>query len=283
MSKKLLEILKKQEKQRIAKHMPAKDAPVLTEDERSSLERFTEAYDAAWVASRDTSRNVEDDGFHPSSLGISVGACGRRNVYLLRGTEKRGTIDARVLRVFANGHAVHDRVQKTLEAMGVAAESELEINYLEPPIKGHADGVLVWEDRKILIEIKSCGDEVFVNRLKWKKPKDEHFAQANIYAYILGLDTVWIIYENKNTQETAIFEKPTDKVAAEKIIDKWWSEWLCHQDGQLPKRPYKIGSPTCAGCDVKWKCLQDEELGVDMKPYKEKVMALREDSTRKAG
>jgi hypothetical protein len=277
MGKKLVEIIKKRERERVIGHLPAKDAPVLSDDQRSSLERFEEAYDAAWTNSRDTSRNVEDDGFHPSTLGISVGACGRRNVYLLRGTEKHGVTDPRVLRVFANGHGVHDRIQKVLEGMGVDARSEIVIDHAEPPIKGHADGVLTWEERGILIEIKSCSDEVFVNRLKWKKPKDEHFAQANIYAYILGLDTVWVIYENKNTQETKIFEKPTDEVAAKKQMDKWHAEWLCHLDGELPKRPYKPGSPTCAGCDLKWKCLSDEEIGVDLKPYKEKVSGKADD------
>jgi len=275
MTKKLIEILKKKEKERILAHLPAKDAPVLSEDERSSLQRFEEAYDAAWTNSRDTTRNIEDDGFHPSSLGITVGACGRRNVYLLRGVEKHGVTDPRVLRVFANGHAVHDRLQKMLEGMEVGAESELKIHYDVPPIRGHADGILVWEEREILVEIKSCSDEVFVNRLKWKKPKDEHFAQANVYATVLNLDTVWVIYENKNTQETKIFEKPTDRIAAFKIIDKWHAEWLCHLDGELPLRPYKIGSPTCAGCDVKWKCLSDAEIGIDIKPYKKRVQELR--------
>lgn len=275
MGKRLVELIKKKEQKRIEDHLPAKDAPVLSEDERSALERFEEAYDKAWLDSRDTSRNVEADGFHPSSLGISVGACGRRNVYLLRGVEKQGRHDARVLRVFANGHAVHDRIQKVLEGMGVSAKSEIAIDLPEPPIKGHADGTLVWEERGILIEIKSCSDEVFVNRLKWKKPKDEHFDQANIYAFVLNLDTVWIIYENKNTQETKVFEKKADREAALKIIDKWHAEWLCHLDGQLPKRPYKIGSPTCAGCDLKDHCLPDGEVGVDLKSYKERVQELR--------
>lgn len=275
MSKKLVEILKKKERERIEAHMPAKNAPVLSEDELSSLQRFEKAYEQAWLDSRDTSRNVETDGFHASSLGISVGACGRRNVYLLRGVEKQNIFDARILRVFANGHAVHERIQNMLEGMGLNAESEIPIVYEEPPIRGHADGVLEWEGRKILIEIKSCSSTVFNNRLQWKAPKKEHVAQANIYAYVLGLDYIWVIYECKDTQNTKIFEVKTDVEAAEKQISKWHAEWLCFKDGELPKRPYKPGSPTCSGCDLKNVCLPDAEVGVDLKKYKEQVKEIR--------
>lgn len=207
MSKKLLDIIKGKQQAAIEAHMPAKDAPVLSEEELSDIDSFAAALDEAFVAQRDTTRNIEADGFHPSSLGIQHGHCARRNVYMLRGEEKHGVVDPRILRVFANGHAVHDRLQSAMHTMGVEFSDEVSIDLEMPPVKGHADGILVWRDRNILIEIKSCSNDVFINRLKWKKPKDEHFDQANIYAYILKLDIVWIIYENKNTQEIKIFEK----------------------------------------------------------------------------
>jgi len=270
----LKDIIKKKDAQRIDRHMPAKDAPVLSEEEENDLAAFITAYDQAWLDTRDTSRNVEDDGFHASSLGVTHGKCARRNVYLLRGVEKQNRFDARVLRIFANGHGVHDN-QNVMEKMGVGMVSEVPITSEEPPVRGHADGVLEWRGRKILIEIKSCSDTVFVNRLQWKKPKDDHVEQANIYAYILGIDTIWVIYENKNTQETKFFEVKADRERAEKVLDKWWAQWLAHKDGELPKRPYKIGSPTCGGCDLKDKCVSDAEIGVDLKPYKDKVKELR--------
>lgn len=261
MSKTLIKIIEKNKRAQIQKHMPAKDVVEQSDDERTALERFETAYDQAWIEQRDQSRNVEDDGFHPSSLGIAVGKCGRRNVYLLRGIAKKSNVDARTLRVFANGHDVHARIQKTLENMGIDAVSEIPIDWSDPPIKGHADGTLVWEEESLLIEIKSCSEDVFLNRLKWKKPKDEHFDQANIYAYILGLEKIWIIYECKNNQETKIFEKKANPEAAEKIINKWREQYKMYEEGKLPKRPYKPGSPTCAGCDLAYHCLADPEVG----------------------
>jgi hypothetical protein len=277
-SKRLKEIIKKKELEFIDKHLPAKDAPVLSEDEQTALEAFVAAYDKAWEDTRDNSRNIENDGFHASSLGVTHGKCARRNVYLLRGVEKMGHFPPRILRVFQNGHDVHERTQNIMEGMGIEMESEIPIEYELPPIRGHADGILTWQGRRILLEIKSCSDEVFVNRLKWKKPKDDHFDQANIYAYILGLDIIWVLYENKNTQEVKIFEKAADPEKAEKIIDAWWAQWLVHQDGELPIRPYKVGSSTCGGCDLKYMCYGDEEVGVDIKPYKKIVKELRDEN-----
>lgn len=274
MSKKIVEAIRAKQQQHIEQHTPAKDAPVYTDEELSDIESFERAIDEAILSSRDQSRNVETDGFHPSSLGIATSKCGRRNVYLLRGVEKKSTFPARVIRIFDTGHAVHERLQTLFESMDVDMQTELPINLEIPPIAGHADGALTWRGKRKLIEIKSCSDDVYMNRLKWKKPKDEHFAQANVYAYILDIDTVWIIYENKNNQSIKIFEKPTDREAAKKIIDTWHAQYLCFVDGELPVRPYKPGHSVCAGCDLREHCYSDPEIGVDLKPYKETVSGL---------
>jgi CRISPR/Cas system-associated exonuclease Cas4 (RecB family) len=273
-SGKLAQILKKIEQQNIERHMPAKDAVIAEPD--SDVERFAREFDQAWIDTRDTSRSVETDGFHPSSLGISAGKCGRRNVYLLRGERKEFVFDPRVMRVFANGHAVHERLQAMLHKMKYPFDDEVKIAWENPPVRGHCDGVLEYNGRRIIIEIKSCSPEVYMNRLKWKKPKDDHFAQANIYAHILDCDTIWIIYENKGSQEIKIFEKPADRKESQKILDKWHAEWLCFQDGELPVRPYKPDSPVCAGCDMKETCFSDSNVGVSLKPYKDRVKEINE-------
>jgi hypothetical protein len=272
--KKIKQILDDKEIEKIKKHMPAKDSPVLSEDEKSDIEKFMETWDEHWLNSQDKSREIEDDGFHPSVLGTHTGKCSRRNVYLLKSVKKGGNFPPRILRVFGNGHAVHDRLQKSLESMGVEFQSEVEIKADIPfPVRGHADGVMTWNGRKILVEIKSCSDEVFMNRMKWKKAKDEHVEQANIYATILDIDTQWYIYENKNNQELVIFEHKTNRAKAQKQFDKWHAEWLIFRDGKLPQRTYKPDSPTCAGCDIKAHCFGDSEIGVELKDYTPKVKA----------
>jgi hypothetical protein len=261
--KSLIQKIKQAEQKKIEAHMPAKDAQVLTDDERSDLDRFIEAYDQQYVLSRDTDREVESDGFHPSALGIKSGKCGRRDVYLLRGVRKKADFQPRVLRIFAVGHATHARIQSILPLVeGLEFENEVEIKYDDPPIRGHADGVITWEGNRILLEIKSIGDVGFAGRIKWKKAKPEHFAQANIYAYILGLDWIFIMYENKNDQDFKVFKVKADPVAAEKQIAKWKKTYDIHLKGELPQRPYKPTSEACMSCDLREHCLADSEMGV---------------------
>jgi CRISPR/Cas system-associated exonuclease Cas4 (RecB family) len=259
------DVLKRKEFERIAKHMPAKNAPELTVDEKSDVEEFLEALDNAIISGEDKSRHIEDDGFHPSSLGVKHGKCARRAVYLLRGVPKEAKFPPRILRVFANGHAVHDRLQSLMETMGIEMESEIVIKTDDPvPIRGHADGVIEWNGRRILIEIKSCNENVFLNRLKWKKAKDEHVEQANIYAYVLNIDVIWVIYENKNSQDITLFEVKANRTKAETQIEKWRKQYEAFKQGKLPKRPFKPDSPTCASCDFKAHCFADSEVGVSI-------------------
>lgn len=270
----------KQVKEKALKnHPPAKDAPKLTEDEASDLERFKEMYEQQIISNEDTSRHVETDGFHPSSLGSYSGNCMRRAVYLLRGIARTPNFSHRILTVFANGHAVHDRIQKTIEDMGAMLETEIEISYEDPPVRGHADGVILlpWNDRKILLEIKSANENTFTGRLKWKKGKDEHYAQANIYAYILGIDTIWIMYENKDNQEYEIFEHKANPKKAETILKKWRKAYAIFEKGELPERPYKPDNKACMYCDLRDHCFSDPEIGVNLNGKKKEEEKPTED------
>jgi CRISPR/Cas system-associated exonuclease Cas4 (RecB family) len=243
--------------------MGAKDALILDEDQRTDLERFKEEYEKAIVGSADTSRLVETDGFHPSSLGIAAGRCNRRDFYLLSGVTKKPNFDARTYRVFANGHSVHERVQQALTNAGLLVESEVPIELDDPPVRGRADGIveLPWNKRRIILEIKSINDNGFTMRLKWKKPKDEHYDQANIYAYILGIDTIWVFYECKNDQDYVILEKKANPAAAEKQLAKWRKTYEMFKEGKKPKRPYRPDSQACTYCDLRELCFSDPEVG----------------------
>lgn len=280
MTKKLVKLLEIKARADAARHPGAKGVVKLTPEEQKDVDDFLQAWDQHWVDSADTSRLVEDDGFHPSSLGIYAGKCGRRNIYLLRGTEKVPNFHPRTLRIFGNGHAVHDRLQKSLETMDVDFQTEIVIHKdLPMPVRGHADGALTWRGRDIAVEIKSCSETVFENRIKWNKAKDEHFEQVNIYARVMGLDIIWIIYESKNTQELLLFEMKADPERADKILNKWYMEWLVYQDGKQLARPYKEDSEACQSCDVQHVCFADEGVVVDVKPYKQKVRDMRKEQS----
>lgn len=272
----IVKAIKERDRRRIENHKPAKKGPKV--ESPDEIAEFAKAFDQHIIESQDKSRTVENDGFHPSSLGIKQGKCARRGVYLMRGVAKGFISDAKLLRVFANGHAVHDRLQKYLESMeGLEMQSEVRVETENPPIRGHCDGTLVWNGKRYALEIKSCSPTVFEQRVMWKKPKDEHVEQVNIYAHVLGIDEIIVCYENKGTQELLFFSVKTDHEKARKQIDKWHAQYLCYLDGELPKRPYQPNSPTCAVCDLKPHCFSDSTVGVDLKPYKDAVKKYNED------
>ncbi len=264
----LIAKIREHQKLLINQHPPAKDVKPLATESQEDISKFKELYDQFMVEVADVSRSIESDGFHPSVLGTAFGKCSRYGVYLLRGERKASINDARTLRIFGLGNDIHNQVQSTLHGMVQAGHiksfvDEVPIEATDPPIKGHGDGILtLWNDRKILIEIKSANDEVFSNRRKWKKAKPEHFDQANIYAFILGIDIIWVIYYNKNNCEFEIFEQPIDNKKAEKQILKWRKVYGVYERGELPVRPYKQTSKSCVFCPMKERCWSDTDEGI---------------------
>lgn len=253
----IIESIKKNKAYLIDKHMPSKSGPEVTDSER--VQSFKQAYDQYQIDTYGKARD-DSDAFHPSILGTYSGNCQRLLVYQLRGVQKSDNTNARVIRVFRNGNQVHERVQADLDALGECI-NEIAIEHDDPPIRGHGDSVFVWID-KILVEIKSCSQEVFDNRKKFKKPKPEHFDQANIYAHILGLDIIWILYDCKNNQDYEIFECATNHVQAEKVFKKWRKTYAIYKAGELPPRPYKPESKQCTYCPVKEHCWQDTQESI---------------------
>jgi CRISPR/Cas system-associated exonuclease Cas4 (RecB family) len=258
---KSIEKLKNRVKDQAEKNPPAKNAPVLTGEEQTDIERFIELMNETAVASRGEGREIKT--FHPSSLGIYAGKCQRRFVYLFRGEKPESNIDGKTIRIFDNGSAVHERLQKVFESMEIGMQTEVRLLHDDPPISGYIDGIITlpWNNRKIVLEIKSINENGFISRKKWKKAKDEHVAQANLYCYLTDIDTMWIIYENKNTQDIDIYQHKLDRKKAEKLLKTWRETWQMFQDGKLPKRPFKMDSQACTYCDMRWKCIGDEEIG----------------------
>ena len=249
----LIKNIEQSEVANLKKHKPAKDAPPASND----VEEFKRAYDEFWLNTVDESRFVEADGFHPSSLGVEHGKCVRYHYYMLSGVRKENTFNARLLRILHRGNTIHEMMQKNLEDMKVLRSAEIPIEWNDPPIKGHCDGVISYNGRIILIEIKSISGAGFDQRVQWKRAKPEHLLQAYIYAYILKIDIIWIVYYNKATEEIEIFEYPANKEVAEKQIKKWKKWYQVWQDGELPKRPFKIDSPACSSCPLAKHCYSD--------------------------
>jgi CRISPR/Cas system-associated exonuclease Cas4 (RecB family) len=190
------------------------------------------------------------DGFHPSYTN----QCARYWYYLFNGVELTTSFNPQTYRIFDNGHAVHDRIYSYFKDMGILVAEEIPVTHEDPPISGTADGIIDFYGNK-LIELKSISMEGFEYRRIYKKPKDEHYRQAQIYMRCLDLDSGFVIYENKNNQEIMPLMIERDDDFIDELFKKYRKVYQNYKDGSKPKRPYKsINSKQCSMCDVRSMC-----------------------------
>lgn len=188
-------------------------------------------------------------GFHPSYTN----QCSRYWYYLFEGAEVTTSFNPQTYRIFDNGHAVHERLYGYLRELGILVAEEIPVTYDNPPIEGTADGIIDLDGHK-LIELKSISNEGFHYRKLYKKPKDEHYRQAQIYMRCLDLPSGFVIYENKNNQEIFPILIERDDVFIDKLFKKYQGIHESYLKKEIPARPYKRSSANCSNCDLADKC-----------------------------
>lgn len=203
-------------------------------------------------------------GFHPSYTN----QCERYWYYLFNGIEYTPSFSPQTYRIFDNGHGVHERLYSYFREMGILLEEELPVTYDDPPITGTADGVIDFYGRK-LIELKSISNEGFEYRRIYKKPKDDHVRQAQIYMKCLDLDQAFVIYENKNNQQILPILIDRDDAFIDKLFNKYKKFYKNFVEGTLPKHPYKMTSKNCSSCDLYSHCWSeaDGNMERDLEPF----------------
>ena len=193
-------------------------------------------------------------GFHPSYTN----QCSRYWYYLFEGANVTSDFSPQTHRIFDNGHAVHERLYSYFRDMGILVDEEIKVTYSDPPIEGTADGIINWYGDK-LIELKSISSEGFHYRQIYKKPKDDHYRQAQIYMHCLDLDSGFVIYENKNNQEILPIYIEKDQVFIDKLFKKYREFYGNFVTQNIPDRPYKRTSKNCSSCDLAALCWGDSE------------------------
>ena len=188
-------------------------------------------------------------GFHPSYTN----QCSRYWYYMFEGVPITPDFRAQTLRIFDNGHAVHDRLYGYFKEMGILVAEEIPVSYSSPPIEGTADGIINWHGEK-LIELKSISSEGFHYRKLYNKPKDEHYRQAQIYMECLNLDSGFVIYECKNNQEILPIYVEKDQPFIDKLFKKYREIYGNYINGSIPDRPYKRTSKHCSDCNLSALC-----------------------------
>lgn len=206
------------------------------------------------LATRNSPTIKKVNGFHPSYTN----QCARYWYYLFCGTEVTTTFSPQTYRIFDNGHRVHDRLYSYLKDIGILVAEEIPVTYDSPPIEGTADGIINLDGNK-LIELKSISNEGFHYRQLYKKPKDEHYRQAQIYMKCLDLDSGFVIYENKNNQEILPIYIDRDEPFIDKLFKKYVKIYEAYEKQEKPDRPYKRTSANCSNCDLAKLCWGEDD------------------------
>jgi hypothetical protein len=166
--------------------------------------------------------------FHPSSLHKSA-----RELYwhYLEGDNNQ-RFDSRTLRIFDNGHAVHDRLQKYLKDIGVLVEAEVPFENQEYEICGSADGIIKLENKKGILEIKSINSNGFYSTYE---PRPDHLIQLNVYMFCLGIPRGCLLYECKDDQELKEFFVKQDPEILNPVLEKIRYVQECIRQGKEPE------------------------------------------------
>lgn len=197
--------------------------------------------------------------FAPSGNNL----CPRFLNYRLIGYEHVSKFPARTYRIFSNGDYVHDRLTSYFDGMGILIESEREFWTTDPVIHGFIDALIWWEGKEVVVEFKSISEYGFRDINIFKKAKEDHIRQIQIYLWATGLDHGFIIYENKNNQQLIAIEVEKDLSVIDPILDLYRKVWKFNSDGKIPARPFEEDSKNCENCNAKKFCWSDDREGVE--------------------
>jgi CRISPR/Cas system-associated exonuclease Cas4 (RecB family) len=253
---KALSALKNEVKEKVVEETLIKTTSQLEDELVSSIDSS--------FSKRNEKQIKKVEGFHPSYTN----QCSRYWYYLFNGIEYTPSFSPQTYRIFDNGHKVHDRLYSYFREMGILLEEELPVTYDDPPITGTADGVIDFYGKK-LIELKSISNEGFEYRRIYKKPKDDHVRQAQIYMKCLDLDQAFVIYENKNNQQILPILIDRDDVFIEKLFTKYRKFYKNFVEDTIPDQPYKMTSKNCSSCDLYSHCWSGNngDMGREFEPF----------------
>jgi len=144
--------------------------------------------------------------FHPSEI-CKEDACHRAMAYELIFAPASKTIDARLRRIFDNGHFTHARIQhvvtEAVKTVGGLFKDEIRLPINPERVAGTTDGGMIVNQWPYLLEIKSMNKKNFV--ALGKAPWEEHYDQLNIYMRLSRVKAAIILIECKDNQDQREF------------------------------------------------------------------------------
>jgi len=128
--------------------------------------------------------------------GSQAGGCTRGTAFEIARIPPSNLPDDATLIAFRIGDAMHALLQEAMHAMWPDFESEVKVDCrpLGFDLSGHADGVWMLGDDKVVDEYKTQSSFAFGLAKKSNAPKIKHVQQAAMYALGLGADQIRLVY-----------------------------------------------------------------------------------------
>lgn len=192
---------------------------------------------------------------HPSTIGM----CQRKIVFDMLMVPKEMP-ENRLMRIFQNGHSMHERYENLFRDMGILVQNEMKIE--SDDISGHTDAwIRIYsldapEGVDYLVELKSAYSKSFEWMVKNNSPKKEHKEQLTFYMHLSGIHKGILFVENKDTQELWEYPMEYNPELGRQLEEK--ARWCISlaKERVLPNIPPKH-TPSyykCAQCDYNFYC-----------------------------
>jgi len=165
-------------------------------------------------------RNSMKGKFHASVMG---NPCDRYLYLAYHGLLPELPLSARIQRIFDTGNYLEYRMGKYFERLGILIKREVPCKFENPVISGRIDFILRHPKlRQILLELKSIKNSGFE---ALDGPQETHAIQAQVYLHLnkLGIDTGYVLYENKDTQDLKCFKVEKDDDKFNKILNRCYA------------------------------------------------------------
>lgn len=191
--------------------------------------------------------------YYPSEIGSCI-----RKVWLSYKVPKETSKE--LMRIFEAGNILHDFVAKVLkseknpEVELIQSEIPFELNVDDFTIAGRVDDLLLVREnnKKLLVEVKSCKSLYYL-----EKPLNHNVAQLQFYMWALGIKDGILLYVEKNTLNSKVFQIEYDEKVANDILKRFKELHKHLIDNIVPKAEAKENQETvwmCRWCDWKEEC-----------------------------
>lgn len=198
-----------------------------------------------------------------------AGKCGRAIFFKFKNVSKE-KMEARVLRMFDQGNAIHQLIMKPLFGLREihVVSSEIKI----PPqklISGRADAVLSDGKALYVLDIKSMNSMLF---RVLKEAKEENVYQLQLYLHYFKIPKGILLYVNKDTSELKEFLIQYNPKLAQTLLKGLEALKVKIDNNIIPPRivDYPKGWQ-CRYCQFRSVCDMTDDGEVDWENFKEKI------------